>query len=112
MIKWIYLLLLSSTAQAKDAEWSRLYEEDGITVFANKSETLPEFKAEGRLDLNFYELLAVLNDIPRRVEWVENLAEIRTLTNENTEKLVVYNRFDLPWPASDRDSIVKADIQI
>ena len=89
--------------------WKKVFEDDGILVESSlaSGKTLPTFRATGILQHNLYELLAVLDDVPRHLEWM-----VRMSTSETIEKLsdfdrVIYNRFDVPWPASDRDSVMQ-----
>lgn len=107
-VMYAFLFLIStglSEIQA-EAEWEFLYEQDGIRV--HRLDTpLPTFKAEGRLEANLYELLAIMADVERRIEWVANLSEIKVIEGDPEAKVWVYNRFHLPWPASDRDSVIE-----
>ena len=101
------LLLFAGSAEAQT--WEKVFEDDGILVESSLApgKTLPTFRATGVLKYNLYELLAVLDDVPRHIEWM-----VRMSTSETIEKLsdfdrVIYNRFDVPWPASDRDSVMQ-----
>jgi hypothetical protein len=100
-----------STALYAGSDWEFLYEHDGIKVHRLNT-PLPTFKAEGRLQANLYELLAIMADVERRIEWVANLSEIKIIEGDPESKVYVYNRFDLPWPASDRDSIIEGTTRI
>jgi hypothetical protein len=107
LVAFILILVATESAFAEDqGGWRFLYEHDGIRVYQSEA-TLPTFKAEGRLEANLYELLAIMADLERRKEWVANLSEIKILEGDPESKVYVYNRFDLPWPASDRDSIIE-----
>jgi len=109
MYKFLIILLLVTAPHKKalgNPKWEFLYEQDGIRVHRLDTE-LPTFKAEGRLEANLYELLAIMADLERRIEWVANLSEIKIIEGDPEATVFVYNRFDLPWPASDRDSVIK-----
>ena len=113
LIFFCIAILSFGLVHASDSEeWTHLYDEQGVSVFENKSAVFPQYKATGRLNLNFYDVVAVMSDIPRRLEWVENLSEIKVLEGDTLSHILVYNRFDLPWPAADRDSIVEALIEV
>lgn len=91
-------------------DWKFLYESDGLSVYKSKDpETrLCRYKAEGIYDINFFEMVAVLTDVPRRVEWVTNLSEVELIEGDSAIQGIVYNVFDLPWPACDREMIIHA----
>ncbi len=102
-------LFLGSLCMAEE-QWKFLYEKENIQVYqsADKVNDLIMYKAEGVIDLNIYELVAVLTDIPRRIEWIDSLLEIQLLEGDSTSHGVLFSVFDLPWPFADRESIVEA----
>jgi len=53
------------------------------------------------------DILAVFCDVPRRTEWVRNLGESRVIQDNHVDRVLVYSRYNLPWPASDRDSLIE-----
>lgn len=106
-----FFITISVPGVQASSEWVFLYEEDGIRV--HRLDTpLPTFKAEGRLEANLYELLAIMADVERRIEWVANLSDIKVIEGDPEAKVLVYNRFALPWPASDRDSVIEGTTTI
>ncbi len=86
--------------------WSFLYESEGIKVFTDCASP-PTFRAEGVLDVDVVEIFAVLADVPRRTEWVNHLSESRVVRDNHVDRVVVYSRYHLPWPARDRDSLIE-----
>ena len=70
-LKWIgyffALLCLLSKANAAGIDWTFMYQRDDIKVFSGQGSPRA-YKAEGYFDANILELLAVLADVPRRVE--------------------------------------------
>lgn len=101
-------LLTSGIAQAAP-KWEKVFEDDGILVESAESpgKSLPTFRATGVLQHNLYELLAVLDDVPRHLEWMVRMSASDTLQKLSDFDRVIYNRFDVPWPASDRDSVMQ-----
>lgn len=111
----ILLVSLSSSQKirAEENSWQHLYTQDGIAAYrAAGNAPIPRFKAEGTIEGNLYEVLAVMNDMPRRVEWVENLKEIKLVSGIPEKQFRIYSRLDLPWPLSDRDSLIDASVTI
>ncbi len=97
------------TLPAFSSPWSFLYQQDDIKVYTD-NESPPTFKAEGAFAANMLELLAVLSDVPRRPEWVKGLVSARVVDGDPEEKVLIYSLYDLPWPASDRDSLIESVI--
>ena len=97
-------VLFAAIAHAES--WSFLYESDGIKVSTDCASP-PTFRAEGALDVDVVEIFAVLADVPHRTEWVNHLSESRVLRDNHVDRVVVYSRYHLPWPARDRDSLIE-----
>jgi hypothetical protein len=55
-------------------------------------------------------VLAILSDVKRRPEWVKDLVETSILEGDVESKVIIYEHFHLPWPFSDRDSVVESTI--
>ena len=104
----IKLLLLCASATAFAQNWTFLYKADGIEVFTDGASP-PTFKAEGILDVDVVDILAVFCDVPRRTEWVRNLGESRVIQDNHFDRALIYSRYNLPWPASDRDSLIETN---
>lgn len=100
------LLLLLSAATASAENWKFLYRENGIDVFSDAASP-STFKAVGILAVDVVDILAIFSDVPRRTAWVRNLAESRVLSDNQVDRVLVYNRYHLPWPARDRDSLIE-----
>jgi uncharacterized protein YndB with AHSA1/START domain len=57
---------------------------------------------EGEIAAPMERVIAHLTDFEGLVRWVPRLVEVRVI-ERCTDEAVVYFRFDLPWPVSDRD---------
>lgn len=90
--------------------WSYLYQKDGITVYQESSNN-NYYRADAVIKENFFTVLAVAADIARRPEWVPNLKESTILEGSVMGGLVLYEVFHLPWPATNRDVVIKCDIK-
>jgi hypothetical protein len=110
----VSLTILSWTATTASYGWEQIAEEKGIRVYQKDGDP-PVYKAEGVLDANLLELLAVMSDIKRRPDWIENLVECKVLEGDPETRAILYSHYRLPWPATDRDivieSIVSKDIK-
>ena len=109
---WMLLLtslLGNSLTQVPNASWTPLFDEEGIEVsmYLPEDRDLPIFRAKGVFAENFYDILAVLDDVPRHTEWMVRMSESREVEKSHDFDRVLYNRFDVPWPVSDRDSVMQ-----
>ena len=58
------------------------------------------------------ELSLVLEDIPRRQEWIGNRTESTLLERTSDYDQTEYLRVDLPWPVMDRSALVRALVEV
>jgi len=102
------LAVLLSSALAFGAGWRRLYSKEGVTVSAKDrpGSDLPILRGVGVLPTNLYQLLAIIDDVPRHKEWVYRLQTSVLLSRPDPLHARAYMRFGFPWPTSDRDGIV------
>lgn len=104
------LLLLAAAAVPAAAGWEFLYEKEGIKVYRMHVEgsSVVAFKGEAELDAGPARVAGVLSDVPRKLEWVHAIREVRLVRQAGPLELVEYNRTHLPWPFSDRDFVFHA----
>ena len=91
------------------AGWEQILVDDGIRVSTRQIEgrELPAFKGVGVVNAPMVDVLAVLTDTPRRVEWVHKCSDSRLLEEVTEKNRVIYSRTKAPWPVSDRDVVVR-----
>lgn len=106
----LLVLALPLSAAAEPEHWKLLYREGTLLVSRDDSGALPAFKAEGTVEANLFDLMAVLADIPRRKEWMKDLVESRIVDGAIETQVVIYEQYHLPWPCSNRDSVVESTI--
>ena len=95
-------------------DWQHLATEEGIEVSQREApdRALPVFRGTGVVEAGIYEILAVIADNARHVEWMHNCIEARVLRRESETVTYAYNRTDAPWPVKDRDVIVRSERKI
>ena len=104
----VALDLLAQLAQpippAFDATaWKTLKTVDGVTLKrASSDRAAPWGLAEGEIAAPIERVIAHLTDFTSLQKWMPRVAELRVIEQRSDEALV-YFRFDLPWPISDRD---------
>lgn len=66
------------------------------------------FRGTGVVQTNIGQVISTLYDLRRASEWVYKLAATKALQDENLS-MVVWQRFNLPWPVKDRDFVYFAE---
>jgi len=107
--KLTFCLCFFLSSRAYAVSWHFLYNQDDIQVFSDLQDP-PRFKAEGTIEADVLELLAVLSDVARRPEWVRGLNIAVVIAGDPEDKVLIYSRYSLPWPAADRDSLIESVI--
>jgi hypothetical protein len=101
------LLLFAGLARA-ESRWQPLVTQDGVSVEERSSpdRVLPELRATAEIDAGIFEVLAVIADVPRQIEWMHDCAESRRVRRVGSDASLIYNRTRARWPVSDRDVVV------
>jgi hypothetical protein len=89
---------------ADAAAWQTLKTVDGVTLkrAPSSDRAAPWGLGEGDIAAPLDRVIAHLTDFSDLGKWMPRVAELRVLERGAGEALV-YFRFDLPWPISDRD---------
>lgn len=88
---------------AADAAWKTLKTVDGVTLRRAASDrAAPWGMGEGEIAAPIERVIAHLIDFPSLSRYIPRVAELRVIERRDDEA-VVYFRFALPWPISDRD---------
>lgn len=85
-----------------DAAWMSVKTVDGVALKRAPAEHAPWGMGEGEIAAPLARVIAHLTDFPSLRTGMPRVAELRVLEQRDGEA-VVYFRFDLPWPISDRD---------
>jgi hypothetical protein len=102
-----------AVSRAGDDFWQEIARDQGIVVYQHRDGgDLPARRAVGVIDAAFYDVLAVLSDVERQVEWLPRCRIARVLKREGDRVTYVYNRTDVPWPAADRDAVTRSEIDV
>jgi len=67
-------------------------------------------KVAGLIAAPLTRLLAVLQDAPRRTEWNDRCIDSRLIEQVTPRVQLSYNRTQAPWPVSDRDAVLRGEI--
>ncbi len=115
--RWITSLVLAAlcaSAPALAADWVVVVDEDGVVVDQKevRGRDLPIFRGRILIRGSLYDVITVLDDTARRVEWVHRCIESRLVKKESDFKRFIYNRTEAPWPVNDRDVLVLTEVTV
>ena len=103
------LCLSWSTAHS----WEKLDSEDGITSYrkAVKGSKVVAFKGEAEIKASISRILWVLTDNEHRTKWVHRLKSSTVLEKKSQYESIIYQKFGLPFPISNRDYVYHAKVE-
>lgn len=103
------LVSVSLTAQS----WELKHEEEGIKVYTGAVENsdIKAIKVECTIEATLSQLTAVLLDIPASNEWIYATKYCRVQKTISPSELIYHSEIDVPWPASNRDFIVRVKLK-
>ena len=111
MLAWAACIAFDLLAQlalpipppAAAAAWQTIKTVDGVTLKRAASDRAePWGLGEGEIAAPIDRVIAHLTDFAALGKWMPRVAELRVIERA-ADEAVVYFRFDLPWPISDRD---------
>jgi len=112
------LLLVPAPAPAllavNDPSWKLQSSSDGIALYRSSipGTGVVPVKATMTIPGTIEEVSLVLEDIPRRHEWIGTRTESTLLQKASAYEQTEYLRVHLPWPVQDRSAIIRALISV
>lgn len=108
---WL-LSLWSAGSLAGGDGWRLEKEQQGITVFtrAEGDSDFRAFRGVAVVPGELNQVMAVLDDTANFSNWMHNCDQALLLEKRSLLDRVQYLRLDFPWPASDRDMILRNEI--
>jgi hypothetical protein len=96
------------------SNWRKLAEEDGISVFGREVAglSLLAMRGEGVVNAPILRVASVLIDTSRAHEWVDSVAETRTLRKLSDNEYVQWNHVTTPWLLKDRDFVFSTKLEL
>lgn len=97
-----------------DPSWHLDSSSDGITLYSG---SVPEVrvvpvKAIMTIPGTIEEVALVLEDIPRRGDWISNFGQSVLLAKPNDYDQTEYLRVSVPWPVEDRSAVVRVRVSV
>jgi len=110
LILLFFLLIITIDISAQ--KWDFVKEQEGIKLFTRKDEnsSLKSFKGEMDVTTTMDKVCELLGNVKNHNWWDENLREIKVLTYEKDKYFQYYLIYHVPWPFTDRDLCVEANV--
>jgi hypothetical protein len=107
VILWLLVSCVNGVAQEKG--WKLHSEKDGVQVFTQpvNNSAFKAVKAVGVVETSLSRIAYVLMDVKTTKEWVYGTKVCTLLKQMTPSDLIYYSEVDLPWPASNRDFIIR-----
>lgn len=93
--------------------WKLKDDEEGIKVYTRTVENsdIKAIKVECTIEATLSQLTAVLLDIPASDEWIYATKYCRVQQTISSSEFIYHSEIDVPWPASNRDFIVRVKLE-
>lgn len=103
-ILFLSLTILGQTIA--QTEWELEKEEDGITAYTRKRDGIKfkEYRVEMEMEATLSQVLAIFKDFDVYTDLFPGTEDVKVLLDEPKHH-VTYIKFDIPFPARDRDAI-------
>ncbi|MCP4130259.1 MAG: hypothetical protein GY754_04690 [bacterium] len=109
----ISLLFSGASAKTKPGKWKLAKKTDKIKVYRRplKGYAIDEFKGVGADNVRIEVVGVILEDVNGYKDWMEYVSKSRIVKRINENAMIVYQRYAVPWPLDDRDTLVRIDIK-
>lgn len=106
------LTIPPALADITEGSWYEVGENNSVKLWRLDvpGETLPGFRGEILIEGPAEAVLAQVQDVDSHTEWMYRCAEARGVEKLDEHSTIAYNRTDSPWPAADRDVVVKTRV--
>ena len=108
-----FLILMISNPVLNAQDWECAKERDGIKIFTchDTTSSYKLFKGEIDLQSDIITVRKTIEDVRNFDDWDEDIRIIRVLEDKPREYFRYYVQYDVPWPFTDRDLCVEAEIR-
>jgi len=106
------LILFGLNVELTAQSWTFVKEQDGIKLFTRKEDgsSMKSFKGIMDVHSTMDKVCNLVGNVKNHDWWDENLREIKVLTYEKDKYFQYYLIYHVPWPFTDRDLCVEANV--
>ncbi len=109
-LKLLCLLLFITSPSFAD-DWKFITSEDGINVYGKKAANgVMPFKASAFINTDAQKLVAILKDHKNKPRWAPKLDRVKMHLQLSDNEYIFSEYYRTPWPASDREFLLKGRI--
>ncbi len=108
----LVMVILALLGVLGAADWKQVKASDGITVYTRTVEGSDylEFRGETVVEGSVAALVAILYDTPAAPRWLHQCSFGMTLEEVRFEENYIFERYDLPFPVSNRQVILHSKL--
>lgn len=105
-------ILLICAVDLPAQPWNFVKEQEGIKVYTRKDEgsSLKSFRGVMDVTSTMEKVCSLIGNVKNHDWWDENLSQIKVLTYEPDKYFQYYLVYKVPWPFTDRDLCVEANV--
>lgn len=114
MMKKIHLLitlaLLAIGTSALGVTWQKIDNDSVVSIWVADSPNsdFQQFKAQVTIDAPMQEIIEFIQNTAQTPNWYYNIISAKLLPSNIENQYLIYSVINLPWPMSNRDSIIEA----
>lgn len=110
---FILFSILSLNFSLAEDPWELEKNSNGIKVYTRytSKSSIKEFKAITTINADKLKISNILMKVGNYVSWYPDISESSLLKILNINERIVYYKLDVPWPADDRDAVLKFEIK-
>ena len=103
--------LVGSVGLAGAPDWTMIGQRDGITSYLRpvEGERVDATRGVTTVDVPLCELISFYVDPSLATTWVDMLTEYEVV-ELNARQSIVWQRYDMPWPVTDRDFLLHVNV--
>lgn len=108
----MFIVFFFIAGSAWSQEWKLKDEKDGIRVYTRtvSNSDIKAIKVECHVEATLSQLAAVILDIPASDEWVYATKYCRVQKIISPAEFIYHSEVEVPWPASNRDFVVRVKV--
>lgn len=110
----LLLAIIGCSVPVLAQSWEFAKEKDGIRIYTMKVDDKPlkAYKGIADIDAPAEKVFALIEDVNNTDWWDKSLSQIKVLGYEKNRFARYHLIFDMPWPVSDRELFVDAEVTI
>jgi hypothetical protein len=107
-----FYLIIDATARCSQTQWELEKDKNGIKVYTAKNgfSKYKLVKVEAVLTGTLENLVTIITDVDNTKNWVYGAKRSYLLKKTTPTDLIYYNETSLPWPLSNRDVIIRMQL--